>query len=68
MQGEYFVFNDLRRKGIPYSRNQLDKYIKDGLFPPGRRFSKKGRRHWTDEDIQVGKQNMVDASSTDQET
>jgi hypothetical protein len=58
MEGELFVFGDLRGKGIPYSRNRLGELIKLGLFPPGRRFTKKGRRHWTDEDIEVGKQNF----------
>jgi hypothetical protein len=58
MQDEYFLFSDLRGKGIPYSRNRLGELIKLGLFPAGRRFTPNGRRHWTNEDIEIGKQNF----------
>jgi hypothetical protein len=58
MENEYFVFSDLRGQGVPYSRQWLDKLIKLGLFPPGRRFIPRGRRHWTHEDIEIGKQNF----------
>jgi hypothetical protein len=67
MQDEYFLFSDLRAKGIPYSRNTLGKLIELGLFPPGRRFTKKGRRHWTNEDIETGKQRMADSGADHQE-
>jgi hypothetical protein len=69
MQGGLNVFKDLRPKGIPYSRNQLHALIKKKLFPPGRRFTKKGRRHWTDEEIDAAKARMADPSfGTNQET
>jgi hypothetical protein len=64
MRDEYFVFDDLRNQGIPYSRNRLGELIKLGLFPPGRRFTKKGRRHWTNNDIEVGKQNFNKSANT----
>ena len=66
MQGEYFVFDDLKKQGIPYSRNRLGELIKKKLFPPGRRLTKTGRRYWTNEDIETGKQRMADSGADQQ--
>jgi hypothetical protein len=63
MQGKLFVYRDLRGEGIPYSRNRLHELIKQGLFPPGRRLTKKGRRHWTDEEIEATKERMADTDN-----
>jgi predicted DNA-binding transcriptional regulator AlpA len=61
---EYLHFRDLRRAGIPYSRNWLDELIRRGLFPPGRRLTPGGRRHWTQEEIREVKERMAAESQT----
>jgi hypothetical protein len=67
MVGELLVFSDLRREGIPYSRNWLDQLIKRKLFPPGRRLTRTGRRYWTHEEVEAAKKRMASMPS-DSET
>ena len=64
MEGKLLVFRDLRREGIPYSRNWLDELIKRKLFPPGRRLTRKGRRYWTREEIRAAKERMANTLSS----
>jgi hypothetical protein len=64
MQGELLVFKDLRREGIPYSRNWLDELIKRKLFPPGRRLTRKGRRYWTRDEVRVAKERMANTPAS----
>ena len=53
-------FPDLKSEGIPYSRNWLAELIKRKLFPPGRRFTPTGRRHWTRGEVREAKEQAFD--------